>query len=45
MVTVGLTGSLTTLGPVQTTDDTPTGAIAAFTGTASAPPTSGIPSD
>jgi ABC-type branched-subunit amino acid transport system substrate-binding protein len=45
MVTVGLTGSLTTLGPVQTTDDTPTGAIAAFTGTASAPPASGIPSD
>jgi ABC-type branched-subunit amino acid transport system substrate-binding protein len=45
MVTVGLTGSLTALGPVQTTDDTPTGAIAAFTGTASAPPASGIPSD
>lgn len=45
MVTVGPTGSLTTLGPIQTTDDTPTGAIAAFTGTPSAPPASGIPSD
>ncbi len=45
MVTVGADGSLTTLGPVQTTDDTPTGAIDTFSGTPSTPPTSGIPSD
>ena len=32
-------------GGVEITDDTPTGAITAFTGTASTPPTSGIPSD
>jgi hypothetical protein len=45
MVTVGADGTLTTLGGVEITDDTPTGAITAFTGTASTPPTSGIPSD
>ena len=45
MVTVDATGNLTTLGPVEITDDTPSGAITTYTGTASTPPTSGIPSD
>ena len=45
MVTVGADGTLTTLGPVETTDDTPTGAIVTYSGTASTPPTNGIPSD
>jgi hypothetical protein len=45
MVMVGADGSLTTLGSIQTTDDTATGAIATFTGAASTPPTGGIPSD
>ncbi len=37
-------GALTTLGPVQVTDDSPTGAITTFTGTQPAAPASGIPS-
>jgi ABC-type branched-subunit amino acid transport system substrate-binding protein len=45
MVTVDATGNLTTLGPVETTDDTASGAINTFTGTASTPPANGIPSD
>ncbi len=45
MVTVGADGTLTTLGPVEITDDTPTGAITTFSGTPSTPPASGIPSD
>lgn len=45
MVTVDATGNLTTLGPVETTDDTASGAITTFTGTASTPPVSGIPTD
>jgi ABC-type branched-subunit amino acid transport system substrate-binding protein len=45
MVTVDATGNLTTLGPVETTDDTASGAINTYSGTASTPPASGIPSD
>src|ERR1022692_93773 len=45
MVTVDATGNLTTLGPVETTDDTASGAINTFSGAASTPPASGIPSD
>jgi ABC-type branched-subunit amino acid transport system substrate-binding protein len=45
MVTVDATGTLKTLGPVETTDDTASGAINTFTGTASTPPANGIPSD
>jgi ABC-type branched-subunit amino acid transport system substrate-binding protein len=45
MVTVGADGTLTTLGPIETTSDTPTGAIATYSGAASTPSTSGIPSD
>jgi ABC-type branched-subunit amino acid transport system substrate-binding protein len=45
MVTIGADGSETSLGPIQTTDDTPTGAITTFAGSASSPPASGIPSD
>ena len=45
MVTVDATGNLTTLGSVETTDDTASGAIDTFTGAASTPPASGIPSD
>jgi ABC-type branched-subunit amino acid transport system substrate-binding protein len=45
MVTVGADGTLTTLGPIETTDDTPAGAISTYSGAASTPPTSGIPSD
>jgi branched-chain amino acid transport system substrate-binding protein len=45
MVTIGVDGSLTTLGAIQTTDDTPTGAITTYSGAASTPPASGIPSD
>jgi ABC-type branched-subunit amino acid transport system substrate-binding protein len=45
MVTVDATGNLTTLGPIETTDDTASGAINTFTGAASTPPSGGIPSD
>jgi len=45
MVAVGADGSLMTLGPIQTTDDTATGPITTYSGTASTPPASGIPSD
>jgi hypothetical protein len=45
MVTVGATGNITTLGPIETTDDTPTGTITTYSGAASTPPTNGIPSD
>jgi ABC-type branched-subunit amino acid transport system substrate-binding protein len=45
MVTVDQTGNVTSLGPVEVTDDTPTGAITTYTGAASTPPASGIPSD
>jgi ABC-type branched-subunit amino acid transport system substrate-binding protein len=45
MVTVDATGNLTTLGPVETTDDTASGAINTYSGAASTPPASGIPSD
>jgi ABC-type branched-subunit amino acid transport system substrate-binding protein len=45
MVAIGATGSVTTLGPIETTDDTATGAIATYSGAASTPPASGIPSD
>jgi ABC-type branched-subunit amino acid transport system substrate-binding protein len=45
MVAIGADGTLTTLGPIQTTDDTPTGAISTYSGAASTPPASGIPSD
>ena len=45
MVTVDATGNVTSLGPVETTDDTATGAITTYTGAASTPPSSGIPSD
>ena len=45
MVTVDATGNLTTLGSVETTDDTASGAINTFSGAASTPPASGIPSD
>jgi ABC-type branched-subunit amino acid transport system substrate-binding protein len=45
MVTVDATGNVTSLGPVETTDDTATGAITTYTGAASAPPANGIPSD
>jgi branched-chain amino acid transport system substrate-binding protein len=37
-------GALTQIGPVQVTDDSPTGAITTFTGTQPAAPASGIPS-
>ena len=45
MVTVGADGTVTTLGPVETTDDTATGPITTFSGSASSPPANGIPSD
>ncbi|MGA8415487.1 MAG: ABC transporter substrate-binding protein [Candidatus Dormiibacterota bacterium] len=45
MVTVGADGTVTTLGPVETTDDTTSGPITTYSGAASAPPASGIPSD
>ncbi|MFI5286489.1 MAG: ABC transporter substrate-binding protein [Candidatus Dormibacteria bacterium] len=45
MVTVGADGTLTTLGPVETTDDTANGPITTYSGSASTPPSSGIPSD
>jgi ABC-type branched-subunit amino acid transport system substrate-binding protein len=45
MVTVDVTGNLTTLGPVETTDDTASGAINTYSGTPSSPPANGIPSD
>ncbi len=45
MVTVDATGNLTTLGPVETTDDTASGAITTYSGAASTPPANGIPSD
>src|SRR5580700_135524 len=45
MVTVDATGNLTTLGPVETTDDTATGPINTYSGTPSSPPANGIPSD
>ena len=45
MVAIGATGSVTTLGPIETTDDTATGAITTYSGAASTPPASGIPSD
>jgi len=45
MVSIGVDGSLTSLGPIQTTDDTATGAINTYSGAASTPPASGIPSD
>ncbi len=45
MVTVDQTGNVTSLGPVETTDDTATGAINTYTGAASTPPSNGIPSD
>jgi ABC-type branched-subunit amino acid transport system substrate-binding protein len=45
MVTVDQTGNVTSLGPIETTDDTATGAITTYTGAASTPPSSGIPSD
>ena len=45
MVTVDATGTISSLGPIETTDDTATGAITTYTGAASTPPSSGIPSD
>ena len=45
MVTVGADGTVTTLGPVETTDDTATGPITTYSGAASTPPAGGIPSD
>jgi branched-chain amino acid transport system substrate-binding protein len=45
MVQTGADGTFTVLGPVQVTDDTTSGAITTFSGTASTPPASGIPSD
>jgi ABC-type branched-subunit amino acid transport system substrate-binding protein len=45
MVTVNATGDLTTLGPIETTDDTASGAINTYSGAASTPPANGIPSD
>jgi ABC-type branched-subunit amino acid transport system substrate-binding protein len=45
MVTVDQTGNVTSLGPIQVTDDTATGAITTYTGAASTPPSNGIPSD
>ena len=38
-------GTQSTIGPVYTTDDTSSGAIKQYSGTASTPPASGIPSD
>jgi ABC-type branched-subunit amino acid transport system substrate-binding protein len=45
MVTVDQTGNVTSLGPIQVTDDTASGAITTYTGAASTPPSNGIPSD
>src|SRR5579864_1870812 len=45
MVTINADGSLSTLGSLETTDDSATGAINAYTGTPATPPASGIPSD
>jgi ABC-type branched-subunit amino acid transport system substrate-binding protein len=45
MVQIGATGTASSIGPVEVTDDTATGAITTYTGTASTPPASGIPSD
>jgi len=45
MVAIGADGSLMTLGAIQTTDDTATGPITTYSGAASTPPASGIPSD
>jgi ABC-type branched-subunit amino acid transport system substrate-binding protein len=45
IVQIGATGVETTVGPIQTTDDTATGPITTYSGTASTPPASGIPSD
>jgi branched-chain amino acid transport system substrate-binding protein len=45
MVTVDQTGNVTSLGPIQVTDDTATGAITTYSGAASTPPSNGIPSD
>jgi hypothetical protein len=45
IVQIGPTGVETSIGPVQTTDDTATGPITTYSGAASTPPASGIPSD
>jgi ABC-type branched-subunit amino acid transport system substrate-binding protein len=45
MTVLGAGSVQATVGPVYTTDDTPGGAITTFSGTASTPPASGIPSD
>jgi ABC-type branched-subunit amino acid transport system substrate-binding protein len=45
MVQIGATGTASSIGPVEVTNDTSTGAITTYTGTASTPPASGIPSD
>ncbi len=45
MAVIGTNGAATTAGPVQVTTDNATSAITTYTGTASTPPTSGIPSD
>jgi branched-chain amino acid transport system substrate-binding protein len=45
VVQIGPTGVETTIGPIQTTNDSATGPITAYTGTPSRPPASGIPSD
>jgi branched-chain amino acid transport system substrate-binding protein len=45
IVQIGATGVETTIGPIQTTDDTATGPITTYSGAAATPPASGIPSD
>jgi len=45
IVQIGPTGVETSMGPVQTTDDSASGPITTSSGTPAAPPASGIPSD
>jgi ABC-type branched-subunit amino acid transport system substrate-binding protein len=45
IVQIGATGIETSIGPVQTTDDSASGPITTYSGTPATPPASGIPSD
>jgi len=44
-VQIGTSGTAMSIGPVQITDDTASGPVTTYSGSASTPPSSGIPSD
>ena len=45
VVQIGTSGTAMSIGPVQITDDTASGPVTTYSGSASTPPSSGIPSD